>query len=396
MSDGSDRARARRAFVDAWQHEIVRRRPPRRTDADDRLGLLGTSGGSNPKATRCGYANAVVVGDAAYLVDAGEGAHRQMWRAGITANPRFGPGRPLVGVVCITHLHADHIMDLANLFQGSWPTTPVDVYGPGPAGPPFTGHLDTGHLDTGHLDTGRADPVHPVRFPETPAPGTRAVLQLLDRAFATNINARIIAEGRADYVDLVRVHEIGPADEQVHPDDVRILTSGPSAFRNRSDPGYVVPDMEPFQVRAEDDHGVTITATLVDHAPMFPALAYRFDTPTGSVVFSGDTGPCDNVVRLARGADLLVHEVFDLGYWVDKMPASMPNRDRVIAQLARSHTPVEAVADIAERAGVDTLVLSHLVPGDGGHTEVEWETMAQPGFSGRVVCGVDLDEFAIG
>ena len=51
---------------------------------------------------------------------------------------------------------------------------------------------------------------------------------------------------------------------------------------------------------------------------------------------------------------------------------------------------------IAQRAGVATLVLSHLVPSEDAHTPVEWEALAQPGFDGTVVCGVDLDEFAIG
>ena len=54
------------------------------------------------------------------------------------------------------------------------------------------------------------------------------------------------------------------------------------------------------------------TAILVQHAPVFPAFGYRFDTPTGSVAFSGDTGECENVVRLAKDADVLVHEVIDL------------------------------------------------------------------------------------
>lgn len=37
-------------------------------------------------------------------------------------------------------------------------------------------------------------------------------------------------------------------------------------------------------------------ATFVDYAPVFPAFAYRFDTPEGSLVFSGDTSPSENLV----------------------------------------------------------------------------------------------------
>ena len=75
-----------------WLAELAGWRSPHRTDSSDRLVLLGTSGGSNPKAARCGFSNAVVVGDAAYLVDCGEGVHRQLWRAGLTATRRWGEG----------------------------------------------------------------------------------------------------------------------------------------------------------------------------------------------------------------------------------------------------------------------------------------------------------------
>ena len=361
----------------AWRDELSARRAPRRTDARDRLVLLGTAGGSNPKATRCGYSNAVVVGDAAYLVDCGEGVHTQMFRAGLAATRRFGADRPVIEAICITHLHADHVMDLVNVFQGSWPSAPIDVYGPGPAGPPFTTH---------------DDPVHPIRYPEEPAPGLRRMVELLNRAFAMNINARTIAEHRADYVDFVRVHEIGPASEAGAPDPDDVLVP---VDIDRTDPQFTVPEVEPFVVRPQDDHGVTVTATLVQHAPVFPALAYRFDTPSGSVVFSGDTGPCENVVRLARGADVLVHEVIDLDALLGRL-SKLPNYETVRRQLATSHTPHDAVGDIARRAGVRTLVLSHLVPGEGAHTPEAWEAMVRPHFDGEIVCGVDLDELPLG
>ena len=365
----------------AWAVEAAQRRDSHRTESANRVVLLGTAGGSNPNATRCGFSNAVVVGDAVYLVDCGEGVHRQLWRAGLTANPRFGHGtRPLVRAVCVTHLHADHLMDLPNLLQGSWPNTPIDVYGPAPAGAPFTTWND---------------PVHPVRFPECPAPGIRAVVDHFNRAFAANINARIIAEHRTDYIDSLRVHEIGLAGEHTdaQPGDVRV-DFGAAAI-DRTTAQFTMPAVEPFVVRPEDDHGVAITATLVQHPPMFPAFAFRFDTPTGAVVFSGDTSPCDNVVRLAENADLLVHEVIDLDALLTRF-ANQPNLETIRGQLARSHTPVELVGAIAAKAGVSTLVLSHLVPSEDCHTTAEWEDLARGPFSGDVVCGVDLDELPIG
>ena len=111
-------------------------RAPRRADAATRLVLLGTGGGAYPKkARRCGYANAVVVDEVVYVVDCGEGVHRQLWRAGLTANSALGPQRPCVRAIFVTHLHADHIMDLANLVQGSWPSHVIDVFSRPARGP---------------------------------------------------------------------------------------------------------------------------------------------------------------------------------------------------------------------------------------------------------------------
>ena len=75
--------------------------------------------------------------------------------------------------------------------------------------------------------------------------------------------------------------------------------------------------MQPFEVYHDDL--VRVAAFLVDHHPVFPSFAYRFDTADGSVVFSGDTCPNTNrnLQRLANGADILVHEVIDRA-WIDQ------------------------------------------------------------------------------
>ena len=111
-------------------------------------------------------------------------------------------------------------------------------------------------------------------------------------------------------------------------------------------------------------------------------------------MISGDTAPCANLVTLARGADVLVHEVFD----IDRLSARlsrMPNAVAVRNHLAGAHSSPEQAGDIATRAGVGTLVLSHIVPGDGDPTNEEWEARVRPHFYGDVICGVDLDEFAL-
>ena len=127
---------------------------------------------------------------------------------------------------------------------------------------------------------------------------------------------------------------------------------------------------------------------------MFPAFGYGFDTPGGSVAFSGDTGPCDNVVRLAQGADILVHEVIDLDLLAIRI-RRLPNYESVLNHLASLHTTPEDVGRIATRAGVRTVVLSHQVPGATETTEAAWEARVRAHFDGEVVAGVDLDEFGL-
>ena len=74
----------------------------------------------------------------------------------------------------------------------------------------------------------------------------------------------------------------------------------------------------------------------------------------------------------------------------------LPNYDAIRNHLASSHSAPEDVGAIAKRAGVGTLVLSHLVPGDGEVPEDEWEARAGAEFDGEMLCGVDLDELAFG
>ena len=248
------------------------------------------------------------------------------------------------------------------------------TFGPGEAGLPITSYPP--------------DRVVPLLFPAAPTPGIRGLTEKLFEAFAYNINVRIADEGRSDLTANVFVHELGVAHDDYLPDiDLGVLASGTSM-------ASAAPAMEPVEILPLDDNGVRVTAILVQHAPVFPALAYRFDTPSGSVVFSGDTGPCDNLVRLAQGADYLVHEVIDVDF-IANLVKNLPNRDNIIKHLTESHTSPEDSGRIARLSGVKTLVLSHLVPGDSEIPESVWEARASAEFDGEVVCGVDLDQFAL-
>ena len=139
------------------------------------------------------------------------------------------------------------------------------------------------------------------------------------------------------------------------------------------------------------DENVKVTCAVVDHPPLL-ALAYRFDCPDRSIVVSGDTRLSRNLIALAKGADVLVHEVMHVPS-IGPLIAAEPNAKTLREHLLASHTSTEDVGKLATEAGVKTLVLSHFVP--GGHpflADEVWTEAVRPYFSGRLVVGRDLME----
>ena len=140
------------------------------------------------------------------------------------------------------------------------------------------------------------------------------------------------------------------------------------------------------------DDKVKVSAALVHHPIVEPAFAYRFDTPDRSIVISGDTTASDNLIQLAKGADVLVHEAMYLP-GVDRLAARVPNHPGLKQHLLASHTSAEDAGRVAQEAGVKLLVLSHLVPADDpGVTDEMWIAAARVHFRGPVIVGRDLLE----
>ena len=107
-------------------------------------------------------------------------------------------------------------------------------------------------------------------------------------------------------------------------------------------------------------------------------------------MISGDTAPSPSLIALAKGADVLVHEVLYLPA-VASLVANEPQAKRLREHLVASHTPTAEAGRIAAAAGVKTLVLSHFVPGDDPSiTDEMWAAGARAYFSGEVVVGRDL------
>ncbi len=110
--------------------------------------------------------------------------------------------------------------------------------------------------------------------------------------------------------------------------------------------------------------GVKVTAFTVDHGPAKPALGYRVDYQNHSVVLSGDTRPCANLVEFARGTDVLIHEVFDPeAYHGLRNSLSVDQRRRVMEH----HTTPEDAGTIFTEVAPRLAVYSHIVPPDVPH-----------------------------
>jgi ribonuclease BN (tRNA processing enzyme) len=338
-------------------------------DFDTRLILLGTAGGPAwfPGSQRRGIASALRVREHTYMVDCGDGAASQLAQALMRdiAQPHPFSSLESLRALFFTHLHSDHVVDYNNLLLQGWTAglgrrEALQVLGPGPRGelPPVFQVPD------------RPAKEPPAVFPEAPTPGTVQMTDSLLRAFATDINDRVRDYLWPDLRDLVQVRDIA-------------LPTIPGFVSPNQTPA---PDMAPFELWS--DAQVRVTATLVAHAPVFPSFAYRFDSEHGSVVFSGDTAPCDNLVRLARNADVLVHEVIDAA-WVERLfpPPCDEATEALKHHLLSAHTSIEDAGRVAERAGAKTLVLSHVIPHNLGDDRL---MLAAQHYSGRVVPGHDL------
>jgi ribonuclease BN (tRNA processing enzyme) len=173
---------------------------------------------------------------------------------------------------------------------------------------------------------------------------------------AYDIETRIADESRVPLVPLVHVHE---------------LTRGGPVMQ---------------------DENVSVTAALVDHPPVVPAFAYRFDAADRSIVISGDTARSDNLIRLARGADVLVHEALYMPA-VDRLAGRVANAGDLKRSIVSHSTSAEDAGRVAQAAGVKTLVLSHLIPADDPTvTDQLWIDAAGAHFRGAVIVGRDLME----
>jgi ribonuclease BN (tRNA processing enzyme) len=148
------------------------------------------------------------------------------------------------------------------------------------------------------------------------------------------------------------------------------------------------------------DDRVTVQAVENTHFPdrakekmNYRSFSYRFNTATRSIVFSGDTTYSENLIELARGADVFVCEVLGTAN-AQNAPArdaapTANNAESIGRHVRETHSTPEEVGKMAAAAKVKTVVLSHQVGGGRGGNNDPLTADLKKVFSGEVIVGAD-------
>ena len=286
---------------------------------------LGTAAGPSLRSSERGIATAVVVNGSWYLVDFGLGCTRAAGESGLAGSA--------LRAAFVTHMHSDHVVEIPTFLLWNWGSAvdgmsqPVPLIGPSDA------------LTTDGMKS-----------------GTGKLLEHSLKAFEYDAHIREVDEGRPRLAGLFEARDID--QDATHPVEV---------YR---------------------DENVTVSAVWVEHPPVEPAFAFRFDSAYGSVTTSGDTAECDALVDLARDSDLLIHEAVNLEFFQNGGFSPEFLRHQEI-----SHTPPVGAGRVATRAGVRSLLLSHLA---GPAPESYWLSEAQKTFSGPVRVATSGGVYTVG
>ena len=312
------------------------------TTARTEILFLGTAGGPPLRLDRSEPSTLLIVDGRPYLIDCGIGTMRRMLEAGIQSEQ--------VKTIFFTHLHSDHDLGLADVMAN-------DYFRLGPA---------------------RSSPsIHVYGPPETK--------ELVDAAFRyLTITVRPFAsENRSDF----------PV--------VNGQFASPFVAHEINHEGVVFQDDMIRVIAAENTHYALMSAEDRKHLKSF---SYRFETPHGVIVFTGDTAPSDAVARLAKGADVLLAEVSyrdaeDLEQTVNDMAArthATPDRAKTFrAHFQFEHLDSQAVGELASKAQVKSVLLYHYDPLDIAD-EAAYVRGVKNYFAGPVLAPADLGRYCLG
>lgn len=144
-----------------------------------------------------------------------------------------------------------------------------------------------------------------------------------------------------------------------------------------------------------ENNGVKVTAFEVQHTGPKTAYGYKIDYNGRSVVLSGDTIYDENVIKHAKGVDLLVHQV---AY----APQEAVESNKVVARILSLHTQAHQVAEVFALTEPKLAVLSHIVvfkskgPDLSPEGEARMMEVVRQHYSGPVTLGQDLMAFEVG
>ncbi len=215
----------------------------------------------------------------------------------------------------------------------------------------------------------------------------------IKRAFLTHLHS----DHTVGYPDLILTPWVMGRDEPLEvygPEGIISMTENIlSAYRE--DIRYRLYGLEPannqgWRVHAHEikegviytDDNVKVEAFAVKHGSWPNAFGFRFTTPDRIIVISGDTRPCENIVKYSKGADILIHEVYCKKTYERK-------NEFWKKYHAQNHTSTYELAEIAQKARPGLVILYHIL--FWGADEQQLLDEMKEKYDGKVVAGRDLD-----
>jgi ribonuclease BN (tRNA processing enzyme) len=191
---------------------------------------------------------------------------------------------------------------------------------------------------------------------------------------------------------IARMTQLLIGEDGVYGPDIRARVEHQSSLDVFASRGGTPPRRRPAprvkEVRPGDvveGRGWKVTVGHASHVqPQLECLAYRLDAQEGSVCYSGDSGLCDEIVALARGCDVLIHMNHHFS-------GTEPS-----ASYRRACGNHRDNAVVAKRAGVKTLVLTHILAEiDQPNVREQILDEIRQEFDGRVIWGEDLMQLSL-
>ena len=123
----------------------------------------------------------------------------------------------------------------------------------------------------------------------------------------------------------------------------------------------------------------------VDHFPVKHAYGFNFYNNNKKLSISGDTKPCENLMKYAQLADVLLHEVYIEG---EIQPVTKMRSVKTLHNVKAYHTTSTQVGKVASLTRCKKLVLTHFVPTKFNKKKLQ--SVVKKDFGKNPVIGEDL------